>query len=1431
MNSDSASTDTTSRFDKRDGFVVAMFAAIAYLPLLLTHWGELNADTKLYLYLDPTRLLRSAPNLWNQSWSGGTVTHQNIGYLWPMGPYYSFTNWLGVPDWIAQRMWLGTILFAAAMGVYVCFRSLWRDRWSAVAGAFVYGLSPFVLGHITGQSALLLPFVALPWLLWAVRNAIRGNPWHWAAIAALITTTAGALNGSSIFFVLAGVMLWIPYAVWWERSASVRTGATVLARLALLIVATQLWWLVAYQVGGQYGQPMLQVTETVNQTSTTTSAIEVFRGLGYWFFYGGDHQGAWLTGIAPAFTQNVLLIAISFAAPLLCLLLGWVSRVRERAYFVALIVFGVLISTISFGGPDRSPAGNLFETLSRHSDLVLSLRNTQRAAALVAFGLAGLASCGVAAVRHRSEVTSRLVTGALVIAVALTFIVPWSSGLIPDRYARPEKIPQAWIDAGSYLDQVGGRALLVPGIDFGAHRWGHTLDPVLAGVTRTQLIWREQLPLGGAPGADLVGAFDEALQTGLLSPSAIVPIARALGISHIVLSGDQEWERYRTARPEQVMATLLDPASGLTLARTFGPVSINQPAGSPIIGDRSLQSIAVPEVAIFDVPGVDSEPVTATTSGAETVLHGDGTGILDAASSGLLDAEHLPLLLASELRTWTPARQAAQGHGVRHVVSDTARRSVKRFYTLTANDGATLDLTDRPNSGLSSDLPSSDLLAADTESQSIALTSGAAWIDATGYGDLIRLLPEDRPSNAFDGDPNTAWRIDPASFRTLRGKQPNELTIDLGRSVTADHVTVAQSSALRGTLPISYFEVVLDGDRVIPVTVDTALAFDEAGTDIRLDSLPFSKMTIRVPDVPGTYGPIAISEVKIPGVVVDETIRMPRTLTDLVPRGGPLRLAYVMTRLRVDPRDVTRFDPESSLRRLFDVPRETAFTLSGTIRVDGRASEAVLDSVIGTNSAVTATSSAHRFGDPSSRASSAVDGDPTTAWTTPLDGAVGATWTAHVPAGFDLNELALDIIADGHHSVPTQFIVTTNGQRQIIDVPAADLAASNGRRRVRLHPSQPMTGTDLTIEIASVDSPDAINDAGLSVAAPVAIAEVNLGQTAVAPVAIPPTSCRSDLLTLDGAAVAIALGPISSDEYLSRSFTSCDGAPIVLSAGQHIVRTTNASSATGLNIDQILLVTPDFATAPTIADLGAGPVIDHASTNGAIIGGPNTSYWVRLNQSSNPGWSATAKWNTGSTDFGAAHTLDGFASGWLMKDNTSGQSNFTFTWKPQRMVNIALAVSAVAVLACIALCFSPRRHRALRDVVIPRLARDPFRTKSPPIFGSALVVLGGFFFGGLSVGLATAVLAVTAALSARWQPAAHLVRLVPLTSIALAVALVLWRQARHRFPHDVFWPPQFMTAHSLVLFGLLGIALGVIADRTEDLEMPAASDARGGVAS
>ncbi|NIR39193.1 MAG: DUF3367 domain-containing protein, partial [Actinobacteria bacterium] len=53
------------------------------------------------LYLDPGRLLSGASSLWDGDVALGTVTHQNIGYLWPMGPFYWVLEAVGSPDWLA----------------------------------------------------------------------------------------------------------------------------------------------------------------------------------------------------------------------------------------------------------------------------------------------------------------------------------------------------------------------------------------------------------------------------------------------------------------------------------------------------------------------------------------------------------------------------------------------------------------------------------------------------------------------------------------------------------------------------------------------------------------------------------------------------------------------------------------------------------------------------------------------------------------------------------------------------------------------------------------------------------------------------------------------------------------------------------------------------------------------------------------------------------------------------------------------------------------------------------------------------------------------------------------------------------------------------------------------------------------------------------
>ena len=103
--------------------------ALTVLPLLAGGRGRLNADTKQYLYLDPLDLLNRARTVWDSRVGGGAVTHQAIGYLWPMGPYFALTDAVGLPDWAAQRVWVGGLQLAAALGALALFRHLLPHSW------------------------------------------------------------------------------------------------------------------------------------------------------------------------------------------------------------------------------------------------------------------------------------------------------------------------------------------------------------------------------------------------------------------------------------------------------------------------------------------------------------------------------------------------------------------------------------------------------------------------------------------------------------------------------------------------------------------------------------------------------------------------------------------------------------------------------------------------------------------------------------------------------------------------------------------------------------------------------------------------------------------------------------------------------------------------------------------------------------------------------------------------------------------------------------------------------------------------------------------------------------------------------------------------------------------------------------------------------
>src|SRR4029077_20743105 len=200
-------TDVRARRLRILGYGV--LALLAYVPVLLTKPGKVAADTKSYLYLDPGRLLERAASMWDPNVGMGTVTHQNIGYLFPMGPYFWAVHALGIPMWLGQRLWMGSLLFAAGTGVWWGARLLGLPGPGRLVASVAYTATPFIIDYVARISAILLPWAALGWMLGLVVLAVRRGGWRWPALFALVVAVVGGVNATSILLVGLAPALWI----------------------------------------------------------------------------------------------------------------------------------------------------------------------------------------------------------------------------------------------------------------------------------------------------------------------------------------------------------------------------------------------------------------------------------------------------------------------------------------------------------------------------------------------------------------------------------------------------------------------------------------------------------------------------------------------------------------------------------------------------------------------------------------------------------------------------------------------------------------------------------------------------------------------------------------------------------------------------------------------------------------------------------------------------------------------------------------------------------------------------------------------------------------------------------------------------------------------------------------------------------------------
>ncbi|HUP76303.1 MAG TPA: alpha-(1-_3)-arabinofuranosyltransferase family protein [Acidimicrobiales bacterium] len=1404
-------TTANATATRRVSFVdLVVLTATSILPLILRADGRLNADTKQYLYLDPGGLLHRSLNLWDPAIAGGTVSHQQVGYLWPMGPFYWLMDVVGLPDWAAQRIWVGLIQLVAGLGALVLFRTLLPHHRAQLVGALAYGLSPFVLGHITGQSALLLPFSALPWLVWCVTRTLDEGGWRWPATFALIVTSCGSLNGSSVFFVLLGACLWIPYAVWWQREITWRDGWRALWHMGLLTVFCQLWWLVAYSIGGKYGLPILAVTENVRATSSSTSAAEIVRGLGYWFFYGRDPARPWLDGIAPPYQTSRLLIGVTFALPVIALLFAASLRWRARHYFALLIAVGTVIAVGAFAKPTRSPAGAAFEDASRNSDLVLSLRNTQRAAPLVALGMAAFIAAGLSALSRRQVHVAG--ASALVIVVFVFGALPaqWSEGLIAPRFSRGE-IPQYWLDAARALDEGNGRILELPGIDFASYRWGHTLDPITPGLVDRPFIARELVPVGSAPGVSLLSALDRSIQEGWFEPATLATVARLLGATDIVVRNDLEYERYRTVRP-QVLWPQLTAAPGLSPPQAFGPRLPNVAAADrPLIDEIQLaldpNMPAPPEVAIFAVQAGARAMLSAIATGAGTVIDGDGEGVLAATAAGLMDLDRLPLLLGGDVAS--SAAKTSVGAGTRYIVTDSNRKRAGRWYALRDNVGA----TEQADSDVVLDDISDARLPVVDDEPANALTvielRGAERVWASSYGSVFTLTPEERPMSAFDGDSRTSWRVDlpTAVSAPLIG-------IELGREISVDAIELLDPIRRPGTQLVTRARITLDGTRDIDVILPA-----ERGDEpmrVALDGKPFHQLEITVLDAVNTRdGSAGFSEIQIPGVRVEELTVLPTAVLDLLGSSAAnAPLAFTLSRQRANPAEPVRTDPELSMRRILDLPAPSTLTLGGTARVSAGADEIALDRLLGwARSGVAAVRSSERLaGAITARASSAIDGSTSTVWSTPFVGISGQTWEAAFTSAITLNTLELDIVTDEHHSQPRSVTLRVGSNDPVqLSLPALPVGALGSTGHVSLPLPRPLAGDTMQLTIDDYDArttPDWYSGTALDF--PVAVAEIGLPLAAPAAVSTRiDTGCRSDLVTIDGATASVRIegdsGPTHRDTL---TVTPC-GSALSLAAGRHEIATAIGLDS-GFDIDRLVLRSSNFdqpaAASGTTTPVAPTVTIDSHRTT-SVKGTVQTDgapFWLVLDQSINKGWHVDM--NDAQVD--GPHPIDSFANGWLITPEHAGTFSVHVRWTPQRNEDLALIVSALAVVSCLVLAlrrpWRPIERAPDAPTFIWPRERAAVETARPGRARIAIAFVVGALFIHPIAGVAMAVLF---AAQRGWPGRAWVLHYAVPAGIAAAAAQVLVWQTGYRHEPGGAWPQQFAFAHVISLFVIVMMGL------------------------
>ena len=1352
------SADPRLRHRLRLTAVCAALAALAFIQ----DPGRIAADTKLDLAVDPAGFLARSLSLWEPLGFFGQLQNQAYGYLFPMGPFYVATEAVGMPAWVAQRLWWSLLLITAFLGTVRLARLLGIEAsFPRILAGLAYALAPRMVTELGVLSVEVLPFALAPWVIVPLASAAQGRRSlrKAAALSGLAVLACGGVNAVATFAVL-------PMAAWWILTRYRGSACwRLLGWWSLCVVLATAWWAIPLAVLGRYSPPFLDWIESSSVTTLITAPDTVLRGTSQWVAYVADPggpvwPGGWQLVASP---WLILAVGIVSTAGLVGLAL---PSTPWRLFLVGSLVGGWTLVSLGHVGAWPGVQADVVRDLL--DGVLAPLRNTHKFDLLlrlplalgVGYAVAALARAGgVDAGRRRVGAPSedpdrgngsspstrarRAVAGLGVTAIALALVASaWpavTGSLTRDRSF--VGIPEYWSEAARWLadNSADGRALLVPGASFGIYSWGRTQDEPLQALAASPWAVRDAVPLSSAGNIRWLDAVQERLDSGRGSAGLADALARA-GVRYVVVRNDIDRRRSDSPRSSLLRQALVR-SGGFAPVAGFGPVLPPYRTETTVV-DGGLQEAAV-AVEVWEVSSPYAAPDPRVSlrplDGSALLASGSAEGVLELADAGVLGARAV-ITEGDAVEGAVPQRSGITD-GFRRTEVNVGRARDNRSQTFTVEDSFQQDR--RVADYLPVDPAGRQAVAEFTGGVARASSSGADADSLRGRSSAAQ------PWAAIDGDPQTAWvsgDLEPGvgQWWEIRSEEAFDVPAVEVRLLVGD---------VAGTTPARITVSTDAGERTVDV-----LPTDQPQT-VPLPPGPTRTLRLTLAGVAdgGAGEGFGLREVEVPVDVVR------RVVTAGDSDGGPIVLSarggsrsgcvVADAQIVCDESLVRAGEEQTGVFRVISVDAQGEYRVRIQVRPrPGERLDGLLAPVAG--DAVIARASGVQVSDPAVRPQAAVDGSLETAWVAnPLDPRPELTLEWPEPR----RVTGVQLIT--RPALPTSRPLTVTAT--VDGLETTSVVTNSGYLRL---PPREATSVTLRFDNASiVRSLDPLT--GAYAAMPVGITEVRVlgagdreagprpGDEAAVPCGFGPA------LVLDGTVatrteVTARVGDVLTDGLLEAR--PCEGRLITLSPGRHVI---DVASTAEFVVERVIL---DPLGAPGLPLTAQSPEVVSWNATQRVVDVPAADGTRLLETSENysAGWRASLG--------GAALTpvrVDGWRQAWVIPAGAAGTVDMEFA--PQATYRAGLIAGLAAVVALLVLAFWPRR-------AAPGVAqRDGSAGPAATQVGTLVIGVGALVAAVLVAGLWGLLVAVAAMAVARVTGRPLLVAIAGGAAAVLA-ALVPW---------------------------------------------------------